>query len=214
MGVISNLSIEEFQNMIERFDQRYVNDWASWISIRHNHGNVASEFGRVLRRWQACRPNRMRRTQNEAMHNPPYLEQLIEKAYDYIEDLNNFDISINSVHDNNTCHALTNLWKIFRNLSYHGRARNGLAGTVGISKSVLLLTEGRVGPAFDFQVRNRLNIHQPQNVDEWISALDLVSIDIQSFQKNNNCTIYEAAPKQFRKLNAGRIYDMALGPRK
>lgn len=53
-GIAKN-SVEEFQNRINRFDQRYVDDWNTWIAVQPNHR--AAQFGAVLRNWQACRPN-------------------------------------------------------------------------------------------------------------------------------------------------------------
>ncbi len=108
--------------------------------------------------------------------------------------------------------ALEQLWSIFQNLSYHGRSRHGLAGVVGVSKAVLLLTEGRIGPAFDSQVRNQIGIRAPKDAREWIQALQLVSQDIQAFEETNRCKLQEAAPGVFAAMRSGRIYDMALGP--
>jgi len=87
-----------------------------------------------------------------------------------------------------------------------------LAGVVGISKAVLFLTDGRVGPAFDSEVRKHLGISEPESAAEWIHALDLANQDIRAFQEANNCTFRQAAPQHFSHLHAGRIYDMALGP--
>jgi hypothetical protein len=73
---------------------------------------------------------------------------------------------------------------------------------------------GRVGPAFDSEVRKQLNIKEPANVKQWIEALKLVSRDAQSFENRNRITLQQAAPQQFQHLNPGRLYDMALGPGK
>ena len=122
-----------------------------------------SKFAETLRRRQACRPNRMRRTQQEAQHDPPFLENLIVQANQCIQALQNFDIRRQFSLNREACRALEQLWNIFQNLCYHGRERNGLADVVGISKAVLLLTEGRVGPAFDSNVRGHLQILEPLN---------------------------------------------------
>ncbi|MGA8571777.1 MAG: hypothetical protein ACLP7A_11515 [Desulfobaccales bacterium] len=210
MPGIAGLTVEQFQDKIKHFDQAYVRDWNAWCQALKAQQNVASKFGEILRSWQACRPNRMRRTQQEAQHDPPFLENLIMQSNRYIEALQSFDIRGHAALNDEACRALEQLWNIFQNLSYHGRARNGLAGIVGISKAVLLLTEGRVGPAFDSKVRGHLQILNLLNAQQWIDSLQIVSEDILAFEAANQCTLQEAAPQAFADLHSGRIYDMAL----
>lgn len=214
MPGIANLTIEQFQARIRRFDQSYVQDWDQWCNSFTCGNDVAIQFGRVLRRWQACRPNRMRRARSEGGHEAPFLEDLIDEASPHIQTLQQFDIRTDASFTTDVNTTLSRLWGIFQDLSYHGRARNGRAGIVGISKATLLLTEGRIGPALDSNVRNHLGIQEPKNILEWISALKLVSRDIQRFESKNATTLQQAAPQQFTQLHCGRIYDMALGPRR
>jgi len=210
MPGIANLTVEELQERINRFAQRYVDDWNCWLNTQPNAR--PGQLGIVLRRWQACRPNRMRRTQAENQHDAPYLEDLIERAARHLQVLQNFDVRDNASFSDQKCDALTQLWNIFQNLSYQGRARNGHAGVVGISKAVLLLTDGRVGPAFDSEVRTHLGLRNIATSNEWINALCTASRDIQAFEANNQTTLYQAAPQPHANLQSGRIYDMALGP--
>jgi hypothetical protein len=210
MPGIANLTIEEFQDRVNRFAAQYVDDWNCWLNTQPNARS--RQLGIVLRRWQACRPNRMRRTQAENQHNAPYLEDLINQAAQHLQALQNFDVRDNASFSNQNCAALTELWNIFQDLSYHGRARNGLAGIVGISKAVLLLTDGRVGPAFDSEVRGHLGTGNIADANEWIIALRIASRDIQAFEGNNQTTIQQAVPHHHAGLHTGRIYDMALGP--
>lgn len=210
MPGIAILTIRELQARIDRFDPRYVNDWHAWIAIANK--DRAAQFGAILRRWQACRPNRMRRSRAEQRHDAPYLEDLIAESNQFVLALQNFDIRLQASFTAQVEQSLERLWGVFQHLSYHGRARNGLAGVVGISKSVLLLTEGRVGPAFDSEVRRHLQIQEPQNARQWINALKVASADIRAFEAANQCTLQEAVPHQFAGMASGRIYDMALGP--
>jgi hypothetical protein len=214
MPGIANLDVGRFRDRILRFDESYIRDWSSWVYALHIQRDIASNFGRVLRKWQACRPNRMRRAKDEPNHDPPYLEDLIAEANQSLEALRDFDLRFLASFTPQAQEALEQLWGIFQRLSYEGRARNGLAGVVGISKAVLLLTEGRVGPAFDSEVRTQLAISKPENAREWIHALQFASRDIQAFEMANQCTLQEAAPNLFAALKSGRIYDMALGPGK
>jgi hypothetical protein len=183
------------------------------MDVLQSRRYVESYFGVVLRRWQACRPNRMRRPRGEAQHDPPYLEDLVIEANPSVLALREFDMSVAATFTPLAQLALERLWGIFERLCYHGRSRNGLAGVVGISKAVLLLTEGRVGPAFDSNVRRNLGIPTPENAREWIRALQVASSDIQAFTSANHCTLQEAVPTSFANLHSGRIHDMALGPR-
>lgn len=210
MPGIAHLTVEEFQERINRFAQQYVDDWNGWLNAQPNAR--AEQLGVILRRWQACRPNRMRRTQAENLHGAPYLEDLINQAAQHLQALQNFDIRNNASFSPQNCGSLIQLWDIFQNLSYYGRARNGLAGVVGISKAILLLTNGRVGPAFDSEVRRHLGLGNIANANEWINALCTASRDIQAFEANNQTTLQHATPHPHARLQSGRIYDMALGP--
>jgi hypothetical protein len=210
MPGIANLNIDQFQDRVNRFAAQYVDDWNCWLNTQPSAR--PRQLGIVLRRWQACRPNRMRRTQVENMHNAPHLEDLINQAAQYIQVLEAFDIREEASFSNESRAALTELWNIFKNLSYQGRARNGLAGIVGISKAVLLLSDGRVGPAFDSEVRGHLGTGNVINSTQWIEALRMANRDIGAFELNNHTTIQQATPEQYAHLNTGRIYDMALGP--
>lgn len=212
MPGIANLDADGFCNRVLRFDASYIADWQSWMDTLQGERDVAIHFGRVLRRWQACRPNRMRRTKGEMAHDPPYLEDLIAAANPSVRALRGFDLRLQDSFTRQAQEALEELWEIFQNLSYQGRARDGLAGAVGISKAVMLLTEGRVGPAFDSEVRGQLGVPMLANAGEWIQALQVASRDIQSFEAANRCTLHHAAPDLCAVLHSGRIYDMALGP--
>lgn len=154
----------------------------------------------------------MRRTQAENQHEAPYLEDLVYQAEQHIQMLQGFNIQDDASFSTQNCEALAQLWNIFQNLSYHGRARNGLAGVVGISKAVLLLSDGRIGPAFDSKVCGHLGIGNVVDSTQWIGALRIANQDIEAFERNNRTTIYQATPQQYSHLNTGRIYDMALGP--
>ncbi len=208
MTGISDITVQEFQDRINSFNSKYVNDWDSWIS-----GNCdAAQFGSILRKWQACRPNRMRREQTQDLHDKPYLEDLINSSHPYLPQLQSFDIRCEASITSQACESLGQLWNVFTELSYHGRARGGQAGIVGISKATLLLTQGRVGPAFDSTVRKNLGLSDIENAKQWIEALRFVSQDIEKFEKKNGTTLQNAAPLLHNKLPSGRIYDMALGP--
>lgn len=212
MSGIAGLTVEQFEHKIMGFDQSYVQDWNAWCEALRAQENVSLRFGEILRRWQACRPYRMRLPQGEAKHDSPFLENLIIQSNQYIQALKTFDIGHQAALNGEVRRLLEQLWNIFQNLCCD-ELRNGLASVVGISKAVLLLTEGRVGPAFDKNIRDNLQILKPLNAQQWFDALKKVSKDIFSFEAKNKCTLQEATPPVFADLHSGRIYDMALGPR-
>lgn len=104
--------------------------------------------------------------------------------------------------------ALAGLWNIFSSLQ-----QVGTASCVAITKAVLLLSDGRIGPAFDSQVRKKLRIGHLLTPADWITALTEVSDDIQAFEGTHGLSLACAVPPQFSNLAYGRLYDMALGPR-
>jgi hypothetical protein len=53
---------------------------------------------------------------------------------------------------------------------------------VGISKAVLLASNGQIGPALDSQVRDQLRIRAPVSSGEWLHILDDVGADIRAFE--------------------------------
>ncbi len=207
MSGIANLTVLEFQNKINGFRQIYVQNWDEWRQALRAQQNVASTFGRILRRWQACRPNTMRRIQQEARHSAPFLENLLLQSNQHIQELQNFDIRLQVSFSWAACKALEQLWNIFQDLCY-GPAQKGV---VAISKAVLLLTEGRVGPAFDSNIQRVF--FKPRNAQQWCDALKRVCEDIMEFEISNQCSLQQATPHHFTDLHSGRIYDMALGPR-
>ncbi len=214
MNGLRDLSSGQVRKHLEEFAPRYIDDWKAWLSVKsqENVCAVATEFGRILRRWQACRPNRMRRTKLEGGHAGLYLDDLIARAQEPLGALRAFECcsAIAPSHRE----ALRALWRIFTDLSYLGKARNGHAGVVGISKAVLLLTEGRVGPAFDSKVRGNLKTGKIGTADAWIASLQRVGDDIMQFEKRNKCRLRNVVPRKFAGFHCGRIYDMVFGPRK
>jgi hypothetical protein len=103
--------------------------------------------------------------------------------------------------------ALNSLWKNFLQLRTTGEAT-----CVGVTKAILLLTDGRIGPAFDSQVRRKLGVARPSNCAEWVKNLEEIGEDLAAFERVNG-PISRAVPAEFAGLAYGRLYDMALGPR-
>ncbi len=202
---LRSLSPDDVRAAVEGFSVGYVNDWDWWLTVpepRRPH-----VFGQILRRWQATRPLAMRRTRAEASHDPPYLDDLYAAAQDPIHVLGDLNVSNISLRSSTQDRALRALWDDFSRLPV-----NGKASCVGITKAVLLMTNGRIGPAFDSQVRERLALPRPTTSAEWLSRLEQISDDITAFETTHG-SLQAVVPRRFSHLATGRLYDMTLGPR-
>jgi hypothetical protein len=73
------------------FAPAYVNDWDWWLTVPAQRRPAV--LGQVLRRWQATRPQPMRRTRAEAAHAEPFLEDLFDDAQGSIRILDDLDVS-------------------------------------------------------------------------------------------------------------------------
>jgi hypothetical protein len=197
----------EVATALDRFAPRYLKDWDEWLAAPT--AARPELFGRILRRWQATRPLAMRRIAAEAKHEPPYLDDLFELASSptgalgVLGDLTVLDVASRTYQQHK---ALNGLWDLFSGLT-----TTKSASCVGISKAVLLLTDGRVGPALDSQVRTRLGISPPTTAAAWIGVLEGVGEDIAEFEARNG-PLRDAVPPRFAHLAYGRLYDMAFGP--
>ena len=148
MTGIGDLTPDQIRQRLLSFNPSYVDDWNQWLTVRHSYplDHAAPEFARTIRKWNACRPNPVRRCRDEDAHGSPYIDDLFNHGIEVCFVLQNFDLRQTDSINDNTTKALCQLWKIFKDLSYRGtgrkNCRNGKAGVVGISKAVLLLTEG------------------------------------------------------------------------
>jgi hypothetical protein len=213
MPPLSEMTVDQVRQRLQLFSRTYVEDWAAWLHVdRKNIQQTASLFGQILRRWQACRPNAMRRPAQQANHDPPFLEHLVAQCGSAVQALGNFEMNNPDAVVGPIEQALTQLWQVLMHLSFRGCVRGGLAGVVGISKATLLLTEGRVGPAFDSVVRRHLGIGPIADCGSWVSRIRNVAGDIGQFESNQGLPLREAAPEEFRAFHRGRLYDMVFGP--
>jgi hypothetical protein len=148
----------------------------------------------------------------DANYKGPYLDDLLSQSHEALTHFDGFELRNGEEIDEEIEQLLTQLWDIFQHLSFAGRSRNGLAGVVGISKAVLLLTEGRIGPAFDSEVRRKLGTGNILTPEAWAANLRNVATDVAEFERSNDCVLCEAVPREFAYLHYGRLYDMILGP--
>lgn len=202
---IRNKTPRQVRSAVNAFSARYVEDWNAWVGA---HPDARPQlFGRILRKWQATRPVAMRRLRAEADHRPPFLDDLLESAAEPLRALAGLTVLTIARKTPEQDGALNTLWTIFSRLP-----TAGAGSCVGITKAVLLLTDGRIGPAFDSQVRSKLGVGRPATCHEWLRILQDVGEDIAVFESSRG-RLSKAVPVRFAQLAYGRLYDMALGPR-
>lgn len=102
--------------------------------------------------------------------------------------------------------SLRSLWGNFSRITATGEA-----SCVGITKLILLVTDGRIGPAFDSTVRTSLRLEPPHYSTDWIGTLDRIADDLAAFESLHG-PLANAVPKRFGHLAVGRLYDMVFGP--
>lgn len=219
MPRIAPQSVAQIRARINRFNPKYVADWNAWANTPVGARPVA--LRRVLARWQACRGNKLRDAMagSPLAHPEPYISDLFSQAQPHIRALQSFDLRIPQTRTPSTDAAIRELWNIFEQLSYDRKKqdrkrpapRAGRAGIVGISKAAMLVTDGRVGPAFDSVVRRQMGIRRIDDATQWLAAIQFASDDIVAFEMRNGCTLHSAANLS-TPLHTGRVYDMVLGP--
>lgn len=207
IDALRNKTPRQVYDDVRGFSQRYVQDWTRWLAAPQPAR--CELFGKILRKWQATRPRAMRRLRadNKATHTAPFLDDLLDQSAAPIIELG--DLSILTIGDRSDTQnkALSSLWQTFTQLQ-----TEGTSSCVGITKAILLLTNGRIGPAFDSQVRKKLRIAAPATCVEWVARLEEIADDILAFEAAHE-SFASAVPEHFAHLAYGRLYDMALGPR-
>jgi len=207
---IAGANVAQLKKRVNKFNPKYVYQWDSWVKTAPKERPAQLKW--TLGKWQACRPNRLR--------DEKYIEQLLHQAKPHVRALRAFDIARPASFTAKSRNAILALWSIFEKLSYAapkkpgGRQppRGGRAGAVGISKAAMRVTDGRLGPAFDSEVRKQLGVRTIHNADEWLCAIEKASRDVASFVEKSKVTLQIASGHG--SLHSGRIYDMALGPTK
>jgi hypothetical protein len=205
IDALRTLTPAELHDSVSRFKETYVRDWVTWLTVSPERR--AALFGAILRRWQATRPFPTRRARADAAHQPPYIDDLLERAKEPLNVVRSLGLSWINSRTTEQSEALTELWSIFSAVSLSVPASG-----VGISKAVLLASDGQIGPALDSEVRKRLRIPAPVNAREWLDVLDDVAADIRAFERQHG-RIRAIVPARHSDLADGRLYDMAFGPK-
>ncbi len=214
--VLSEMSPRKLAQAVGGFRQTYAADWERWLNTPSS--DRVNMFASILRKWQATRPLKLRSTLREAereqakhgqaQHQAPFLDDLIQCARPHLALIEGITLtSIHSIRPPQQ-NAFHHLWTILTQLPVTAQA-----SCVGISKAVLLLTNGRIGPAMDSTVKRRLRIDRIDSSSDWLAVLTEIGSDVRSFEQKWGVQISEAVPPRYRHLEVGGLCDMVLGPR-
>ncbi len=81
----------QVRRAVSAFAQRYVLDWQRWLAVEAIERPAL--FAKTLGKWQAVRPNRLRRVRARCHeHRPPYIEDLLDAAGPQLKILTGFSV--------------------------------------------------------------------------------------------------------------------------
>jgi hypothetical protein len=203
--VLRDMTPDEVRAKLRAFTNSYVLDWENWLRVAES--DRVAKFASVLRSWNATRPQPMRRPRADATHEPPYIEDLLDEAAPHLQVIGDLTLASLAPAIPAQINALHGLWAVFTRLP-----QQKLASCVGITKAIMLLTNGRIGPAFDSIVRKKLGLKRHlKSSDEWIGVLRGIGEDIHAFEERHG-NLADIVPERFARYQTGRLYDMLLGP--
>jgi GrpB-like predicted nucleotidyltransferase (UPF0157 family) len=203
--LLREMTPDEVRRKLGEFPAGAVLDWETWLQVSDD--KRVSTFASILRSWKATRPLPMRRPRAEASHDPPHIEDLLDQASQHLEALGDLTLTDIAIASSGQINALHGLWATFLKLP-----QQGTASCVGITKAIILLTNGRIGPAFDSIVRKKLGLKDRlKSSEEWVAVLCGISEDILAFEKRHG-SLTDNVPAQLARYQVGRLYDMVLGP--
>ncbi len=152
-------------------------------------------------KWQACRPKALRSGSELQFMLTSALEPLKALA---LADLRCFRSPTQFLKD-----AICSLWQVFQD----GLCMQGDATEVGVTKAILLVTKGRLGPAFDSNVKSKLKASYVIDAKTYLKAIAALATELAGFEDREQKSIEDLAAMAGRPAGVGRVIDMILGPR-
>jgi hypothetical protein len=206
---LARLSKTEAVANISNFRLEYVHHGKEWMyaskSLRDRGERFlveyASAFRHTLGRWQACRPKPMR--------SEVALVETLKSAAPWLELLQTSDLRSFRLPNTERERALGELREVFKK----GLCARGEPSVVGISKAILLVTEGRIGPALDSNVKARLGVFSVPGPTRLVQVLRFVAADLCMFECTHGVTVESLVPSERGPVAVGGAVDMILGPR-
>jgi hypothetical protein len=204
INFLRNKKSEEVKQLIEGFSHRYVADLNNFALTIEQYSftspQTANHLNKLLRKWSGCRPKSARK---DRLH----LLKLLDTDLKSISHVDLRNIQNISPYERL---AISRIWSQLQTQICDAPKSTAVAP----SKAMLILTNGRLGPALDSNARKTLKLPKTLNPDEYLSFLCAISEDIAAFEKINAPVILEdLVPKKWQPVFIGRVYDMAIGPR-
>ena len=200
---LQNKQIQKVSTLIQGFALRYVMDLNDFVRTTEYYGRTslktAEHLCQLLKKWKACRPS-------------PYnkdllpLLKLIDSDLAIVETVN-----LRTIQDAplNIKMAIKRIW-----LTLNSKlCENRQIAEIAASKAMLILTNGKLGPALDSNVRKALKLQRIHCPNDYLALLFAISEDIAIFEKANQTILEKLVPKEWHPIEIGRAYDMAIGPR-
>jgi len=203
---LRTLTTEQLKDSLRGFNRRFHRDWTCWVA-ESQHGLTApatvSLFQATLKSWNPCRGPKggVRRSVGSA----------IECTLPHLRALSG--VSLRSFVDPSPqqCERILQLWNVLN----PSICCNTDAGGVGVSKAIMLLTNGEIGPALDGNVRGAFGMSIINSADDLVRAYSAIATDLRDFEDWNDITVEDLARQVYPSdcIAVGRIVDMIGGPR-
>jgi hypothetical protein len=136
--------------------------------------------------------------------------------YSILKSINEDFKTIERIDLRNVCHATPKEIAAIRRIwsTFVGKiCSNRPIAEVAASKTILIITNGRIGPALDSNARVVMNLPRIKTSEDYVSLLLAISEDISVFEKSNNIQLEDLVPKEWQPVFIGRVYDMIVGPK-
>lgn len=195
---------------IKGFNGLYVNHWREWL--RASEGcdfqghqvdiEVVIKFKEIMRKWWACGRYQPLRCETK-------LQWTLNAAAEPLRQVGSADLRSFQAPREELTDAIHKLWRIFE----EGLCLERKASEVGVSKAILLVTKGRIGPAFDSKVKGALDAWYVMDGGTYLKALGKIASELAAFEVRESRTLESIAEQAGRPAEVGRVLDMVWGPR-
>ncbi len=201
---LRNKTEEEVRASILGFSRNYRYDLHHFTNTTNKFGLIshqsAMSLSGLLKKWTACRPSSV------SKNILPLLNEL-EADFTTISGLDLRNIRKASLNEKD---ALNQIWSKLVNLVCVPKKLTGVAP----SKVILIVTNGKLGPALDSHARAVLGLPEINTAAQYLTILNAISEDIAAFEDaHSQIFIEKFVPKEWQPVFIGRAYDMAVGPR-
>jgi hypothetical protein len=203
---LRNKNEEEVRALISNFARSYRYDLHQFAKTNNEFGlgscESAISLSVLLKKWTACRPSFVSTNLQQILKE-------LETDFTTISGLDLRNLRYASVNEKG---AIDHIWSKLTNQLCKPKKLTGVAP----SKVMLIVTNGRLGPALDSQARAVLGLSSDNTVSgvQYRTLLEAISEDLFAFEEiNSPIRVETLVPKNWQPVFVGRAYDMAVGPR-